>query len=136
MRAIGILVVVAALAAGGYHYWPEILGYFDESADAARMAGDHLIEDAGPVMDAIARKAELQGSLQGAGAGIAVKPSGRGTRIYGSDGFFIVGSNGAIQAQSPRHRVGLSLTPDLRNGKVVWQCSSVVPRSRLTRRCN
>lgn len=135
MRAIGILVVIAAIAAAGYYYSPEIMSYFADSAGRARLAGDSLIEDARPAMGAIARSGESKGTLRGAGVGISVKPTSRGARFYGSDGFFIVGSNGVIQAQSPQHGVGLTLTPALRDGKIVWRCSSALPRDRLTSRC-
>ncbi|MCG6876384.1 MAG: hypothetical protein LJE97_14955 [Betaproteobacteria bacterium] len=135
MRVVGILLVLAVLAGAGYHYRAEILGYFSDAGSPARLAGDLLIEDAGPAMVAIARNAESKGTLRGAGVGVAVKPSSRGARIYGSDGFFLVGSNGVIQAQSPQHGVGLTLTPELRDGRVVWRCSSTVPRDRLTSQC-
>lgn len=135
MRAVAILVVVGALAGAGYYYAPEIRAYFADAAGRARLAGDSLIDDAAPTMAAIAAKAQTQGSLHGAGAGIAVKPSSRGARSYGSDGFFIVASNGVIQARSPQHGVGLTLTPELREGKVVWRCSSTLPPDRLTSRC-
>jgi len=134
-RSIGVLLVVAALAGAGYHYRAEIMRYFADAAGQARLAGDLLIEDASPAMAAIARSAEAKGSLHGAGAGIAVKPSRRGARIYGSDGFFLVGSNGVIQAQSPQHGVGLTLTPELRDGRIVWRCSSSAPPEKLTSLC-
>lgn len=135
MRILAILVVVGALAGAGYYYAPEILAYFTDSAGRARLAGDYLIEDAGPAMAAITQKAESKGSLRGAGAGVAAKPSRRGARSYGSDGFFIVASNGVIQARSPQQGVGLTLTPEMRDGKVVWRCSSTLPADRLTSRC-
>jgi len=135
MRAIAIALVVAALASAGYYYSPELLGYFADSDGRARLAGDALIADARPAMDAIARQAESKGSLRGAGVGTSVKPSSRGARTYGSDGFFLVTSNGVIQARSPQHGVGLTLTPVLRDGKVAWQCSSALPRDLLTSEC-
>ncbi len=135
MRTIGVLLVVAALAGAGYYYGPELMGYFSDADGRARLAGDYLIDDARPAMDAIAHNAASKGTLRGAGLGIAVKPSGRGARAYGSDGFFLVGSNGVIQARSPQHRVGLTLTPELRDGKVAWRCASTLPPERLTREC-
>ncbi len=135
MRAIGILLVVAALAGVGYYYGPELMGYFSDADGRARLAGDYLIEDAQPAMNAIAHNAASKGALRGAGAGIAVKPSGRGVRAYGSDGFFLVGSNGVIQARSPQHGVVLTLTPELRDGKVAWRCTSALPPEQLTTRC-
>lgn len=135
MRAIGILLVVAALMGVGYYYGPELMGYFSDADGRARLAGDYLIEDAQPAMDAIARNAETKGTLRGAGLGTVVKPSGRGTRTYGSDGFFLVGSNGVIQARSPEHGVVLTLTPELHDGKVAWRCTSALPAAQLTREC-
>lgn len=134
-RSIGVLLVLAALAGAGYHYRAEIVGYFADAAGRARLAGDLLIEDASPAMAAIARSAEATGALRGAGVGIAVKPSRRGAWFYGSDGFFLVGSNGVIQAQSPQHGVGLTLTPELRDGRIVWRCTSSAPQEKLTSRC-
>ena len=136
MRALAILLVAGVLAGAGYHYAPEILAYLTDSDGRARLAGDYLIDDAEPAMAAIARNAESAGSLRRAGVGVAVSPSSRGARGYGNDGFFIVGSNGVIQARSPQERVTLSLTPELRDGKVVWRCSSALPPDRLTRRCH
>lgn len=135
MRTIGVLLVVAALAGAGYYYGPELMGYFSDADGRARLAGDYLIDDARPAMDAIAHNAASTGALRGAGLGIAVKPSGRGARAYGSDGFFLVGSNGVIQARSPQHGVGLTLTPELRDGKVAWRCTSTLPPERLTTGC-
>lgn len=135
MRTIGVLLVVAALAGAGYYYGPELMGYFSDADGRARLAGDYLIDDAQAAMDAIAQNAASTGALRGAGLGVAVKPSGRGARAYGSDGFFLVGSNGVIQARSPRHGVGLTLTPELRDGKVAWRCTSPLPPERLTREC-
>lgn len=135
MRVLAVLVIVAALLAAGLYYGLEFLGSGGDANAKARLAGDHLIEDARPAMAAIARRIESTKSLRGAGAGIAVRPSPDGTRSYGSDGFFLVGSNGVIQAQSPQHGITLTLTPSLEGGRVVWHCSSSVPRNRLTRRC-
>ena len=135
MKAVAVLLLIGALAGVGYYYAPEIMAYFADSAGRARLAGDYLIEDAEPAMAAIAAKAQTQGSLRGAGAGIAVKPSSRGARSYGSDGFFIVASNGVIQARSPQHSVALTLTPELRDGKIVWRCTSSLPPDRVTSRC-
>jgi hypothetical protein len=135
VRTIGVLLVVAALAGAGYYFGPELMGYFSDANGRARLAGDYLIEDARSAMHAIARNAETKGALGGAGLGIAVKPSGRGARAYGSDGFFLVGSNGVIQARSPQHGVGLTLTPELRDGKVAWRCTSALPPERLTTHC-
>lgn len=136
MKALVLVLVAAATLAGiGYYYAPEILAYFADPAGRARLAGDYLIEDAGPAMAAIARTAESRDALRGAGAGVAVKPTSRGVRSYGSDAFFIVASSGVIQAQSPQQGVALTLTPELRDGKVVWRCSSTLPPDRLTHRC-
>ena len=117
MRVTGILLVVAALAGVGYYYGPELMGYFSDADGRARLAGDYLIGDARPAMDAIAKNAAAKGALRGSGVGITVQPSGRGARAYGSDGFFLVGSNGVIQARSPQHGVVLTLTPELRDGR-------------------
>lgn len=135
MKVIGILLVVVALAGAGYYYGPELMGYFSDADGRARLAGDYLIEDARPAMDAIAKNAASRGALRGSGVGITVRPSGRGARTYGSDGFFLVGSNGVIQARSPQHGVGLTLTPELRDGKVAWRCTSALSPERLTREC-
>lgn len=135
MRAVGILLIVAALAGVGYYYGPELLGYFSDANGRARLAGDYLIEDARPAMAAIAQNAASKGALRGSGVGVAVKPSGRGARAYGSDGFFLVGSNGVIQARSPQHGVVLTLTPELRDGKVAWRCTSALPLEQLTSGC-
>jgi len=135
MRAIAVLLVVAVLAGVGYYYGPEVLSHFGDASGRARLAGDYLIEDAEPAMTAIARNAESKGSLRGAGAGVTVKSSRRGARIYGADGFFLVASNGVIQARSPQFGVTLTLTPELRGGKTRWSCSSPVPPDRLTERC-
>jgi hypothetical protein len=135
VRAIGVLLAVVALAGAGYYYGPELMGYFSDADGRARLAGDYLIEDARSAMDAITQYAASKGALRGSGVGIAVRPSGRGARAYGSDGFFLVGSNGVIQAQSPQHGVGLTLTPELRDGKVAWRCTSALPPERLTSEC-
>jgi hypothetical protein len=135
MRTVAVLLVVAVLAGLGYYYGPDVVARFSDEAGRARLAGDYLVEDAQAAMAAIARNAESTGSLRGAGAGLTVKPSRRGARIYGGDGFSLVGSNGAIQARSPQHGVTLTLTPELRNGKTLWRCSSTAPPDRLTGRC-
>jgi hypothetical protein len=129
-----LLILAALLATGYYYYLPTFLGGGNAN-DNAKLAGDHLIEDARPAMAAIAQRAEFAGSLRGAGTGIAIKPSKSGARTYGSDGFFLVGSNGVIQAQSPRHGITLTLTPSLEGSRVVWHCTSAVPRERLTSQC-
>lgn len=123
------------LAVAGYYYGPELMSYFSDPDGRARLAGDYLIDDARPAMDAIARNAASKGALRGSGVGIAVKPSGRGARAYGSDGFFLVGSNGVIQARSPQYGVVLTLTPELRDGEVTWQCTSALPPEQLTTGC-
>lgn len=135
MRAIALLLVVAVLAGLGYYYGPDLRAYFADASGRTRLAGDYLIEDAEPAMTAIARNAESDGSLRGAGAGVTVKPSRRGARIYGADGFFLVASNGVIQARSPQFGVTLTLTPELRDGKTRWSCSSPVPPDARTERC-
>jgi hypothetical protein len=135
VRTIGALLIVAALAGAGYYYGPELMSFFSDADGRARLAGDYLIDDAQPAMEAIARNATSKGVLRGSGVGIAVKPSGRGARAYGSDGFFLVGSNGVIQARSPQHGVVLTLTPELRDGKVAWRCTSALPPAQLTREC-
>jgi len=135
VRAIAILLIVAALTSVGYYFGPELMGYFSDADGRARLAGDYLIDDARPAMDAIAKSAASKGALRGSGVGITVRPSGRGTRAYGSDGFFLVGSNGVIQARSPQHGVVLTLTPELRDGKVAWRCTSALPPEQLTSGC-
>jgi hypothetical protein len=135
VRVLAILLVLAALLATGYYYLPALLSGGGNANAKAKTAGDHLVEEARPAMTAIARRAESAGSLRGAGAGIAIKPSQSGARSYGSDGFFLVGSNGVIQAQSPQYGVTLTLTPSLERGRVVWHCTSAVPRERLTDQC-
>jgi hypothetical protein len=134
VRVLAVLLVLAALLTIGYYYAPIFLANRDAAAKA-RIAGDHLIEDARPAMAAIARRAESAHSLRGAGTGIAVKPSADGARSYGNDGFFLVGSNGVIQAQSPQYRITLTLTPSLEGARVVWHCTSTEPRDRLTDQC-
>jgi hypothetical protein len=134
VRVLAILLVLAALLATGYYYLPAFLGGGDAN-DKARAAGDRLVEDARAAMSAIARRAESAGSLRGAGAGIAIKPSEGGARAYGTDGFFLVGSNGVIRAQSPQHGITLTLTPSLEGHRVTWHCTSTAPRERLTSQC-
>jgi hypothetical protein len=135
VRTIGVLLVVVALAGAGYYYGPELMGYFSDANGRARLAGDYLIGDAQPAMDAIAKSAASKGTLSGSGVGITVRPSGRGARAYGSDGFFLVGSNGVIQARSPQQGVVLTLTPELRDGKVAGRCTSALPPRQLTSEC-
>ena len=135
MRTVAVLLVVAVIAGLGYYYRPDIVARFSDEAGRARLAGDYLVEDAQAAMAAIARNAESKSALRGSGAGITVKPSRRGARFYGGDGFFLVGSNGVIQARSPQHGVTLTLTPELRDGKTLWRCSGTGPPDRLTSRC-
>ena len=115
MRAA--LLVIAGLALIGFIAVSFVLPQM--AGTEAKEAAQALITGADAPKQQVAAAAEKAGSLAGTGSAVKVPPK--------SDPKFgelkwIVEANGAIRGWNEKNAIEISVTPNLKDGKVAWIC--------------
>ena len=115
MRAA--LLVVAGLALVGFIAVSFVLPGM-AGADA-KEAAQALVAGAEATKQQVAAAAEKAGNLAGAGAGIKVASS---THAKFGELKWIVEGNGVVRGWNEKNAIEISVTPNLKDGKVAWIC--------------
>ena len=115
MRAA--LLVIAGLALVGFIAVSFILPQM--AGTEAKEAAQALIAGADAPKQQVAAAAEKVGNL--AGAGNNIKVASRSDPKFG-ELKWIVEANGAIRGWNEKNAIEISVTPNLKDGKVAWIC--------------
>jgi hypothetical protein len=111
------LLIVAGLALVAYAVvalvLPQMAGADLKEAAQALVAGGE------PAKQQVGAAAEKEGKLEGAGKN--VKLAARNDPKHG-ELKWIVAENGAIRGWNEKNAIEISLTPELKGGKVSWSC--------------
>jgi len=111
------LLIIAALALAGFLavavVLPQMAG--SEAKDAAQA----LVSGADAAKQQVAAAAEKAGNLSGSGKD--VKIAARSDAKHG-ELKWIVETNGAIRGWNEKNAIEISVTPNLKDGKVSWIC--------------